>query len=209
MAEQQLALTIPPGITIIPFPIETEWCFYTSKDSIEKNNIPPDELKKIMFLKVDEGTKYLARLGFLPKDQCSPEAYLADCLRVFQQLAHVCTLPYGKGMYQHGSDLILTHASQDTKDVFKEMVDQLLTHSYSIFYWRPILKGNQPLHYNSPIPIKEFCTTCYHLPGVNCTRSVRACTGCNRVKYCSRECQKLDWPKHKQECVRRNREPTQ
>lgn len=34
------------------------------------------------------------------------------------------------------------------------------------------------------------------------TENLRACSVCNTVKYCSAECQRLDWPKHKKHCAR-------
>jgi hypothetical protein len=31
--------------------------------------------------------------------------------------------------------------------------------------------------------------------------SIKLCTGCEQVRYCSIECQKKDWPVHKLSCM--------
>jgi hypothetical protein len=51
---------------------------------------------------------------------------------------------------------------------------------------------------NTKKPKTYLCTCCYFLS----TTKFKICGGCkpNKVRYCSKECQKLHWPRHKQYC---------
>ncbi|CAD5218731.1 unnamed protein product [Bursaphelenchus okinawaensis] len=46
----------------------------------------------------------------------------------------------------------------------------------------------------------EFCSECLKEPELQ--GKLFQCTGCNFVKYCSKECQKMGWRLHKMECKR-------
>ncbi|KIJ28442.1 hypothetical protein M422DRAFT_270310 [Sphaerobolus stellatus SS14] len=45
----------------------------------------------------------------------------------------------------------------------------------------------------------ETCGTCLK-PTTTPGERFRRCAECKNAKYCSRECQKKDWPRHRQEC---------
>jgi len=38
------------------------------------------------------------------------------------------------------------------------------------------------------------CFVCKAIP-------TKCCSGCRTIRYCSQECQKIDWPRHKKECL--------
>jgi hypothetical protein len=52
---------------------------------------------------------------------------------------------------------------------------------------------------NNPINNENECLSC----GKE-TKKLLKCSKCKIVKYCSRECQKIDWKKHKKKCVNVN-----
>ncbi len=41
---------------------------------------------------------------------------------------------------------------------------------------------------------------CFHPDGKVERKTMLTCTGCNRVSYCSADCQRADWPHHKDHC---------
>jgi hypothetical protein len=41
----------------------------------------------------------------------------------------------------------------------------------------------------------KTCRSCGVAP-----EKLMACSSCKKVRYCSRECQKADWKRHKEEC---------
>lgn len=49
--------------------------------------------------------------------------------------------------------------------------------------------------------ILEFTENCIHCGLYECDAKLRSCSACKSVKYCSVECQKSDWPEHKQVCA--------
>ena len=44
----------------------------------------------------------------------------------------------------------------------------------------------------------EMCLTCGQQHGISC------CARCKQASYCSRNCQKMDWPRHKLDCQARS-----
>ena len=49
--------------------------------------------------------------------------------------------------------------------------------------------------FNSRLEEKYICNGCKII-----SLKLKICTGCNKVLYCSRECQKKDWKEHKKIC---------
>ncbi|KAF8991943.1 hypothetical protein BDQ17DRAFT_1188267, partial [Cyathus striatus] len=45
-------------------------------------------------------------------------------------------------------------------------------------------------------PDEYHCTQCQS----EGNPTLKICTGCRKVRYCSEECQKTDWKRHKKEC---------
>ncbi len=60
------------------------------------------------------------------------------------------------------------------------------------------------LHTRSSLPPSflsakhQRCKNCNQLPKDGCV--LKKCSRCENAYYCGKECQKLDWPAHKQEC---------
>lgn len=48
-------------------------------------------------------------------------------------------------------------------------------------------------------PIK-FKLKCAHERCLQSGRNLRRCSGCDVVRYCCRDCQEKDWPRHKHDC---------
>ena len=42
--------------------------------------------------------------------------------------------------------------------------------------------------------------TCAHCGKHGDTQTIRLCTGCKAIRYCSRDCQKGDWSRHNAAC---------
>ncbi|TBU61067.1 hypothetical protein BD310DRAFT_768491, partial [Dichomitus squalens] len=51
---------------------------------------------------------------------------------------------------------------------------------------------------NRPTSVLRRCSRCFEAPGGT---QLKRCTGCAFALYCSKECQKAAWPKHKIPCV--------
>jgi len=45
---------------------------------------------------------------------------------------------------------------------------------------------------------EQMCAKCHKYGGKD--GKLKKCSGCNAIFYCSPECQKLDWKRHKHEC---------
>ncbi|KAK4544584.1 hypothetical protein LTR36_004156 [Oleoguttula mirabilis] len=43
------------------------------------------------------------------------------------------------------------------------------------------------------------CARC-HTPAAHLDEGLKQCTGCRSIQYCSRDCQRNDWPRHKDQC---------
>ncbi|KAJ7033860.1 hypothetical protein C8F04DRAFT_1103590 [Mycena alexandri] len=66
-----------------------------------------------------------------------------------------------------------------------------------------------PSQFNNNPPRKEVPPACAGCHTVVADRSVlRKCARCQNVWYCSRECQKTDWPSHKKICGNESFDPT-
>ncbi|KAG9031886.1 hypothetical protein FRB95_002159 [Tulasnella sp. JGI-2019a] len=48
--------------------------------------------------------------------------------------------------------------------------------------------------------INEAQACCHCGKEASSTCLIRLCTGCRSIRYCSRECQAVSWPSHKQDC---------
>jgi len=51
---------------------------------------------------------------------------------------------------------------------------------------------------NTNLESREFCRSCYK---EDLKTKLFQCSRCKQVSYCSKECQKADWPNHKRSCV--------
>ncbi|KAF2813589.1 uncharacterized protein BDZ99DRAFT_474219 [Mytilinidion resinicola] len=59
------------------------------------------------------------------------------------------------------------------------------------------LEGWKPTTYYPTGPsISQLCQTCGSM------ENIRSCSGCNLIRYCSKECQRADWGFHKRYCKR-------
>jgi ribosomal protein L32 len=47
--------------------------------------------------------------------------------------------------------------------------------------------------------VLQTCNTCGH-PPANLGSTLNVCGRCKEAHYCSTECQRADWPKHKKVC---------
>ena len=52
-----------------------------------------------------------------------------------------------------------------------------------------------------PPPKAAFCMACFGTPSLQSPHALRHCARCKTVAYCSLECQRVDWNRHKCECV--------
>lgn len=46
--------------------------------------------------------------------------------------------------------------------------------------------------------IERACAMCLKIA----ERGLKKCAGCTRVRYCGQDCQRKDWPEHREECAR-------
>lgn len=60
-----------------------------------------------------------------------------------------------------------------------------------------IMRGDIARHYT-----ESHCSGCHKGKSDSGDLRLKKCTGCNRVKYCSTECQRSDWKFHKRTCPR-------
>jgi hypothetical protein len=51
-------------------------------------------------------------------------------------------------------------------------------------------------------PRVQACASCMKTAEATPAGKLLSCTACRRVLYCGRECQKADWPAHKETCKR-------
>jgi len=50
----------------------------------------------------------------------------------------------------------------------------------------------------------DICANCANCgKGEESSNSLKTCTACKLVKYCSRDCQVAHWPQHKKECKKK------
>jgi MYND finger len=47
---------------------------------------------------------------------------------------------------------------------------------------------------------ENITASCYHAHNCWKSENLKACSNCKVVRYCCRECQTADWPKHKKYC---------
>ena len=54
-------------------------------------------------------------------------------------------------------------------------------------------------YYIQPVTDRQECYTCHKV--VTGKKKLSKCSKCHAITYCSRECQKADWPRHGWNCV--------
>lgn len=57
-----------------------------------------------------------------------------------------------------------------------------------------------PFTMSSEAPAQAACTVCKK-PQSELANPLKRCAKCHTKSYCSRDCQKADWPRHKRECT--------
>ena len=53
-----------------------------------------------------------------------------------------------------------------------------------------------PESFIQPVTILQQCYTCHKKK-----KKLSKCSSCHAISYCWRKCQKVDWPRHKENCV--------
>ncbi|XP_067932265.1 ubiquitin carboxyl-terminal hydrolase 19-like [Watersipora subatra] len=90
-------------------------------------------------------------------------------------------------------DHVYSYAHKNTKDLYAFEVETTSSAGYSvtqIFCKQRILP--------SMAECAQKCAHCKKPKGE--VKSLRKCSHCQTIEYCSRECQKADWPEHKKAC---------
>lgn len=117
----------------------------------------------------------------------------------------VCPPPTPKESckYCHKSNLKLSKCSR-CKEVFYCSVDcQKKDWTNHKNVCEPKTSEQQQLP-DPPLPDKE--ESCNHC-GKSSDVKLRTCSQCHDVKYCSKKCQKAEWPKHKLDCQKKLKVP--
>ena len=118
----------------------------------------------------------------------------------FEKLAVTGTLFQGKDIDEASQKILF---NSRFRNIDKETTDNLIKYNKIKIKLRQT--GEAPIATNIEIPNVQtadpekfkLCIVCYKT-------SKNLCSRCRIVRYCSTECQKQDWPKHKLDC--RNKE---
>ncbi len=55
----------------------------------------------------------------------------------------------------------------------------------------------------------DFCYYCKKSRNENGRKALQLCDGCRKIRYCSKECQRQDWSRHKSECVKKEKKKSE
>lgn len=88
--------------------------------------------------------------------------------------------------YQQGADDSRSHSTQDVNELHPEVERSTYMQTALTMF---------PTRDNPTTSVGKLCFTCQE-------RKIKvfACSQCHAVEYCSRGCQRQDWPDHKQAC---------
>eukprot|EP01127_Copromyxa_protea_P003447 TRINITY_DN13267_c0_g1_i1.p1 TRINITY_DN13267_c0_g1~~TRINITY_DN13267_c0_g1_i1.p1 ORF type:complete len:256 (-),score=29.75 TRINITY_DN13267_c0_g1_i1:8-706(-) len=122
-----------------------------------------------------------------------------ETINVIKEIARTTEWPNnpmcGGMMTQPAAKTILARVSRDCS--FPEATTVPVVRAMNF------LPPNQPYRDNSGVDLRQVCSlkSCCR---VEETTKFPVCGNCKSARYCSRECQKVDWPRHKIICKAKN-----